>query len=147
MTLGERFRAQHHHRQAADGWHQRAELAEDDEGEPGQQDRCRDGGPYAQHPGAGAGRVDIGHRPVPEMGVRVLPRQAMDKRACQRFPLLGQGLAARPHLPERCLKRGQPGRIRPGRGAAQGPDARTGAAQFVAEVIAFGRDGGSSASS
>ena len=40
MTPGKRFRAQHHYRQAADGWHQRAELAEDDEGEPGEQDRC-----------------------------------------------------------------------------------------------------------
>jgi hypothetical protein len=106
-TSGEGFRTQHHHRQTADGRDQCAEMAKDDQGETSQEDRCRDAGPYSQHPGTGAGRVDVGQGPVPQMRMRVLLRKAVDTRACQRFPLFGKGLAAFACLHEGGLQRGQ----------------------------------------
>jgi hypothetical protein len=50
---------------------------------------------------------------MPQVRVRVLPRKAMDGRACQRLPLFGQGLAAFACLHDGGLQRGQGGGVPP----------------------------------
>ena len=132
ITLGERFRAQHDERHCAQGGHQGAEMAEDNHGEPGQKERCRDAGPHPQSAAAGAGLDDVRQRPVPQVRVRVLPGKAVDGGLHQGVAFFREGLAAGPGLRDGVLQRGQRGGIRLAPVAAQRPEAGPGAAQFIA---------------
>jgi hypothetical protein len=89
MTPGKGFRAQDDHRQTGERRQERAAHAKDDHGAPGQQERGRDVGPYAQHPLAGADRGDVGNARWCGR-VRVLRHQAEPGRAGQRLVLISE---------------------------------------------------------
>jgi hypothetical protein len=109
MTPGKGFRAQDDHRQAGERRQERAAYAKDDHGAPGQQERGRDVGPYAQHPLAGADRGHVRQGPVVQVRVRVLRHQAEHGRTGQRLALIGERTMAQPDLFDGGLQSGEAG--------------------------------------
>jgi hypothetical protein len=107
-------------------------VAEDGRGESDEEKGRQDGGPHAQHPAAGAGRVDVRQHPVPQVRMRLVPRQAADGCARQGLPLSRECLAAQAHLGDSGLQGSQRGRVPGGPVAAQRPDSSAGTAQFIA---------------
>ena len=111
-------------------------MTQDDQGEPGEQQRRRDTGPHSQHAAARANRVNVRQRAVPQVGMRSWPGNAVGGRAGQDFPLFRERLPAQASLLPGGLQRGQLTRVPPDSGIAHRLEAGVGAAQIIDGRIA-----------